>query len=325
MNTLSTNNLFGYATSELSQDAFIAWLLSHALKENIEINPLMTECALEFLHKITILENITYINAISRQTDKIDVLVQGDGFELIIEDKTFTHTYNNQIANYHDIRANKVPEGTEIVCVLYKIVEQCYKEKGVDFEYTREVLLDIMRKYRKQSNNAIFNDYVDYLEYIEEKTQSYKFLPIEQWSSDAYRGFFVHLEHDLGIKPSWWGYVSNPSGGFQCYTIDFVTREQLDGIGITEDYLESLYLQIEDHIIAVKMSAGKNREKGREIRQKLFDYYKREIQDFEKKTFRHGRWMTIGYINYDEKNYEEKVNEIQKVSDELKEKFKMII
>ena len=325
MHSLSTNNLFGYATSELSQDAFISWLLSHALKENLEINPLMTECALEFLHKITMLKNVTHINAISRQTDKIDVLVQGDGFELIIEDKTFTHTHHNQIANYHDIRASKVPNGTEIICVLYKIVEQCYKENGVDFEYTREVLLGIMRKYRQQSNNVIFNDYVDYLEYIEEQTQSYNRLPIEQWNSDAYRGFFVHLEQDLGVTPSWWGYVSNPSGGFQCFTFDFITREQLNSIGITEDYLESLYLQIEDHIIAVKMSAGKDREKGRDIRQRLFDYFKTEIQDFEKKTFRYGRWMTIGYINYNEKNYKEKINEIQKASNGLKEKFKMVI
>ncbi len=325
MHKLSTNNLFGYATSELSQDAFISWLLSHALKENLETNPLMTECALEFLHKITILKDITHINAIRRQTDKIDVLIQGDGFELIIEDKTFTHTYHNQIANYHDIRASKVPDGTEIVCVLYKIVEQCYKEQGVDYEYTREVLLGIMRKYRQQSNNAIFNDYVDYLEYIEEQTQSYNRLPIEQWNSDAYRGFFVHLEQDLGVTPSWWGYVSNPSGGFQCFTFDFITREQLDSIGITEDYLESLYLQIEDNIIAVKMSAGKDREKGRDIRQRLFDYFKIEIQDFEKKTFRYGRWMTIGYINYNENNYKEKIHEIQKVSNELKDKFKMVI
>ena len=42
------------------------------------------------------------------------------------------------------------------------------------------------------------------------------------------------------------------------------------------------------------------------------------------KTFRPGKWMTIGYIDYDEKNYADKINEIQKVADELKEKFKLI-
>lgn len=38
-NELSSNNLFGYATNELSQDAFICWLLSFAMEENWNIDP----------------------------------------------------------------------------------------------------------------------------------------------------------------------------------------------------------------------------------------------------------------------------------------------
>jgi hypothetical protein len=43
------NNLFFYATSELSQDAFICWLLSYAMPEFSEHDKILTECAKEIL------------------------------------------------------------------------------------------------------------------------------------------------------------------------------------------------------------------------------------------------------------------------------------
>ena len=39
MGNMKKTNLFYYATSELSQDAFICWLLSHCLKECAEEKP----------------------------------------------------------------------------------------------------------------------------------------------------------------------------------------------------------------------------------------------------------------------------------------------
>lgn len=315
---LSTNNLFRYATSELSQDAFISWLLSHALKENKNINPLLTECALEFLHKIKGLEKVTCINNLLRQVDNIDVLVQGDGFEIIIEDKTYTNTHNNQISNYLEARVNKVSDKTEVFCVLYKIIEQPHPEKGVDFEFTRNILLDIFRKYRVKSDNVIFNDYVDFLEDIEARTQSYKKLPIHKWNDDAYRGFFVYLAKNLNLSPFWWGYVANPSGGFQCYSWNFITSDELDKIGITDEYLDEIYLQIENDIIAVKMTPGKDRDKVNDIRHKLYCYFKDNISDFEKKSFRYGKYMTIGFVKYNEMNYKEKIDDIQKAANNLK-------
>ena len=43
------NNLFRYATSELSQDAFICWLLSYAIKD-CQKDKVLSDCAKEFLH-----------------------------------------------------------------------------------------------------------------------------------------------------------------------------------------------------------------------------------------------------------------------------------
>ena len=49
---LSDSNLFKYATSELSQDAFICWLMSHALIGNKNADPILAKCAKEFLSKM---------------------------------------------------------------------------------------------------------------------------------------------------------------------------------------------------------------------------------------------------------------------------------
>ena len=42
------NNLFRYATSELSQDAFICWLLSYAIKD-CNKDEALTNCAKDFI------------------------------------------------------------------------------------------------------------------------------------------------------------------------------------------------------------------------------------------------------------------------------------
>ena len=46
-----SNNLFEYATSELSQDAFIAWFLSHLMEANRQKDPAITKCAADFMKR----------------------------------------------------------------------------------------------------------------------------------------------------------------------------------------------------------------------------------------------------------------------------------
>ena len=104
MGNMKKTNLFYYATSELSQDAFICWLLSHCLKECAEENPLITKCALEVLRQIPGLENITYIDEIRKQYKHIDVLIIIGNIHVIVEDKTFTQQHENQINRFkHDL------------------------------------------------------------------------------------------------------------------------------------------------------------------------------------------------------------------------------
>lgn len=45
------NNLFNYATSELSQDAFICWLLSFAHEDAVCDDPALRNCAVELIQE----------------------------------------------------------------------------------------------------------------------------------------------------------------------------------------------------------------------------------------------------------------------------------
>ena len=72
---MSKVNLFHYATSELSQDAFICWLLAHGMEEHQVEDPLLCACALDFIRRVPGLENAQQIDEIKQQYLKIDVLV----------------------------------------------------------------------------------------------------------------------------------------------------------------------------------------------------------------------------------------------------------
>ena len=49
-----------------------------------------------------------------------------------------------------------------------------------------------------------------------------------------------------------------------------------------------------------------------EIRHELYEDIKKVLPDFAKKIFRHGVYMTVGYLAYDEKTYDKKAVDIKK-------------
>ena len=53
------------------------------------------------------------------------------------------------------------------------------------------------------------------------------------------------------------------------------------------------------------------RAKNTEVEFPLCEEYKSIIPEIKKKTFRNGKHMTVGYIEYDEKNYREKIKAME--------------
>ncbi|MBQ7562318.1 MAG: PD-(D/E)XK nuclease family protein [Synergistaceae bacterium] len=319
---MDSTNLFKYATKELSQDAFICWLMSFALKENHGKNPALESCALDLLHKIPGLETAKEISCIERQSYNIDVLLTvGDNY-VIIEDKVYNDTYEGQIPGYKQKLVNADIDPEKIICVLYKIYDQPQPEQYVDYEFNREKLLQIMRPYKSTSSSDIFNYYVDYLEYIDQFAQFDKY-PISEWSSEAYKKFFTSLKNEKILPQDRnFYYVNNYSGGFWGFSWDFCN--DIDPSGTIFD---SIYMQIENNIIAVKICADPienfDAQKIQDARWEIFNYFSSRIDGFMKKVFRLGNYMTVGYLEYNEKNYREQISKIQKVFDEMRKELRL--
>ena len=88
-------NLFQYATSELSQDAFICWLLEWAHSDNAEKSELLHHAGRDLLSWMLSTKNVVMPAGASIQIKKqyksIDVLaIVNDEIAVIVEDKTQT-------------------------------------------------------------------------------------------------------------------------------------------------------------------------------------------------------------------------------------------
>lgn len=314
------NNLFDFATSELSQDAFICWLLNFAHKNHLDEDIVLTECAKDILVKILPDEpNPVITSDIARQHKNIDILIEvNKKYNIIIEDKTFSNVHDDQIKRYKEILLD---EGkSNIKSVYFKIVEQPFVE-DVDIHLTRKDLLDIFKKYVNETENIIFKDYYEYLREIDADVNSFKNEPIKRWRekyNHAYKGFFTHLVQDNIIQTNEddvingrynWKYVANPSGGFWCLWWFSIKSECLDSCNLLEKYIDELYLEIEDNQIVIKMTGDS--QDAQDVRWSLFNFCKNNVNEFNKKTFRKGKHMTVGYLDFDETNYPEKIKTME--------------
>ena len=128
-----SNNLFDYATSKLSQDAFICWLVSWIkYKEKSEE---LYNVAYDFLklifNKKRIKEKNYEITDIKRQEEHCDILIElKNGYYIILEDKINSNehiagkTERPQLEAYREIIANNYEiKKEQIITVFYKIYD----------------------------------------------------------------------------------------------------------------------------------------------------------------------------------------------------------
>ncbi len=217
-------NLFDFATSELSQDAFICWLLSwadprfeasdsslHRLSVDF-VEKLLAMCAVPKPLKITSLE-------VHRQHKSIDILAIVNGeIAILIEDKTGTVHHSNQLERYRNAVATDFPQHS-LAAIYFKTGDQCSYEDVRQAGYAcflRKDLLQLLELGRANGiQNQIFDDFCDYLSKIETRVSDYARIPVADWHWDCWRGFFIALKEQLGDGT--WDYVPNRSGGFMGY------------------------------------------------------------------------------------------------------------
>ena len=322
------NNLFEYATSELSQDAFICWLASYA-HEEAEKDEALNECARKMLEMFVSDfkgKNFKLLN-VERQVDNVDVLLtvdcEGVIYKIIVEDKTYTSEHDKQLERYKgNLEDQHKADKFIIKGVYYKTGFQSNLNSVKKAGYQpigREEMLGLMKPYAGKTNNQIFISYYNYWNSKQKLVESFEALPVVDWSWWAVYGFYDYLHTKAKFLSrrgfnSNYSYVANMSGGFECLHIPL--QDENKGLFIVVENDSSgkevkkhkcwLYLQIETIVGADKTNleirlkvANDNENDTRvntyDLKYKFLNEYVYGHTNFVKPaSLRTGRWMTVG-------------------------------
>lgn len=242
-------NLFRWATSELSQDAFICWLLSWADRGNASKNLANHQAGLTFLNVLMQVSGQTAVSSetvvVHKQLASTDIVAEvGADRVLLIEDKTNASEHGDQLDRYIVAIQAHFPKCT-ILPIFCKTGDQSGYNKARAAGYALFLRQDFLRVLQEikvsMPYNNIFNDFLALLESREKATQSYLHIHIGEWSNFAWQGFFLNLQEALpGVE---WGYVANARGGFMgaWWHFDMWSNWQT-------------YLQIEENVLVMKMA-----------------------------------------------------------------------
>ena len=78
------------------------------------------------------------------------------------------------------------------------------------------VRAELLQLWAKNTvKNSIFTDFYQYLAHLEAEEKLYETLPLKDWSSAQWIGFYKFLETQIPQETAGWNYVSNPKGLFR--------------------------------------------------------------------------------------------------------------
>ena len=300
-------NLFEIATKELSQDAFITWLLKYADKSCQTIDSDLHLCAVDFVNQLikktypNFNEVIVKVEA-GRQWENIDVWAKvNEKYLIVIEDKTTSGKHSDQLPRYKEIAKNWCIENKyeDPTCIYLKTGNESQKElKNIvkeGFEIFKRIdIINILKKYSTIENN-IFIEFKENLEKREKRNNEYSTKKIGEWQSSDFEGFYQLLEQEMEIVN--WHKVDNPSGGFWNALLSWTY------LGKYPTYLQleerKLCFKISTHIDDLDEPMSENRGAVRNnISQVILEKAKEIGYDEIKKPSRFGDgvWMTVAVV-----------------------------
>lgn len=314
-------NIFEFATKELSQDAFLCYLLEFSKEENKNYKDEYTFANFflrNILKKFSLNMEVKKLE-MKKQYNNIDILlILNDEYYIIIEDKTFTSERKKQIISYKD-KLKKILENDgvnfdeeKIYGLYFKIGDECLQgieekenTKGMNIKsLLRKEIINIFENY--SGENIIFNDYISYIKGIQERTENFSKVDLrkEMFTWGEVNGFYNALDLEFKklkeekILPEEikfnWHYVANQNGGFMCYNFDNAfSRLNFEKYGY--------YMQIE--------ARGRNRDENRGE-----DYFEKDLR-FPVKVLSDEKDIGILYKGFEilkkEKNFSEGIRPLK--------------
>lgn len=203
------NNLFQHATSELSQDAILAWLISWADNKYATCYPQLHQTGRHFIAQLFTKagKQVPAYTTVKThpQWNKIDLLVKLDNHAILIEDKVYANAHGEQLKKYRQILQQTYnPEN--ILSIFLKTGYQpdftTVKEDGFH-PFTAEDLMEVVKygKNNAQVKNDIFAEFHTHLgilvqEFKEAKNayEQFRNIPVKQWKYWHWQGFMHHMK-----------------------------------------------------------------------------------------------------------------------------------
>lgn len=257
-------NIFNFATSELSQDAFICWLLScWSSNSQKELSTASKDFIISLYNKN---QNTNFSNScvadvynIKQQYYKIDVYfeatINNETVSFIIEDKTWTSVHSDQLKKYFDTIKQKKPNN-KIVTIYYKTgylyhddIREAQKEKYsiIDskwmYEFLKAFCIDhpIFVDYREYIYNSFYIPFSQIGAKLTE-TDSFKEFEKSYFQYEFMKMLITKCPDSINTKDNF--KYSNNLGGTPWTQYDFV---QLDGI-YENDESEYLFYRIDKRL-----------------------------------------------------------------------------
>lgn len=319
-------NIFKYATKELSQDAFLCYLLEFS-KEKYE------KYEKEYNFANFFLKNILKKFSLDIEIKKLEIrkqfyfidilLIINDEYYIIVEDKTFTDERKGQIKSYKDklkeiLQDKKIIFDEEKIYGLYfktgneslKNIKDKENIEGIKVKsLMRKEIIEIFENYT--GDNIIFKDYFSYVKELQERTENFVKVDLrkEMYSWEEIKGLYNALDlefrklkekrmlsEQIGFN---WGYTANQNGGFMCYYFSNVLNFEKYGYYMQieakgrgkEEERENNYFEKDLRLCIKVWSENKNINilyKGFEIlkKEEIFSKAIRPVR------FSKGSWMT---------------------------------
>ena len=213
-------NLFNYGYKELTQDAFICWLIKWAYYDGTGYEGLK-KCGQDFItalfakHGKNAPHNLDPDKVkIWQQDNSIDVLARIGKYVLLVEDKTGTKEHGKQLNDYYEkvlnekTNAGKVDK-EDILPIYLKTGNQSLRNKlriegSTEYKvFERKDFLKVIKPYNEA--HPIISDFYNHLAHKEAATNSY-----EGWRGNgneneevnywlSCEGFFRELENHLVV------------------------------------------------------------------------------------------------------------------------------
>lgn len=291
-------NIFDYATSELSQDAFICYLLDFGKEKYKNDFPKEYAVAHKFLEKCGI-DKTEEILSVQRQVEHIDVLIVTTSHILIIEDKTCTNEHDDQIVRYVQNMRTHDKEFTADkkikVCYL-KTLDYVHSYKSSNTEILpqcdccslrRKDMLELLKT--NPENNLIFDSFYRRLDNIEKLIKNCDNKEIKMWSKEKWFDFLCSALDGRNFNIEW---VNNARGGFYACYFDW------ENCGNGENY-KQIEISFEDGATSgVKLCfkfSTRNKETTLNSKSLIKDLQQQLISKGYKTSNRIGRTTTYAY------------------------------